>query len=167
MHTHTLIWGVVHSVGGNFPLYCCRRVPFLNLLKEEKNLFLLPPCLLKLLKDCPLGLEVLHIHPPLPHSLFSSSSSFSSSSCHTQSFCCLLPCDPFTTRPPSVFHRSPIRSWCHTSNSPFMHVHKMFTMLLTRSYRKRESCQVWMRLSVFLIHLSSALLRVNMKNKKK
>lgn len=46
------------------------------------------------------------------HSVFSSTapllpSSFSSSSSHTQFSRCSLSCDPFTARPPSIFHRSP------------------------------------------------------------
>lgn len=117
-------------------------------LQTRKNLLFLLS-LLKLHEGCPLGLEALHTPPPLPHSLFSPSPPTlppsppsPSSSSHTQSSRCSSPCDPFRTRPPSVFHRSPVRSWCHTSNSPFMHFHNMFTVLLTRAYRKKESCQV-------------------------
>lgn len=70
-HTHTLIRGVVCSICGNFPVYCCRRVPRLYLTKKEKKfLYFFFLSLLKLHKSCPLGLEVLHSQFFLPLLLF-------------------------------------------------------------------------------------------------
>lgn len=85
----------------------------------------------------------------LSHCMFNffSPSSSSPPFCrHAQSSRCSLSCDPFSVKP-SVFHRSPIRSWCYTSSSPFKHFHN--TLLLTSAYRMKWSCQQWMRLTVF------------------
>lgn len=88
-HTHTLIYihtlwwyqKLVGSVGGNFPVCCCRK----TFRWKKKILYFF---FSTLYKSCPLGLEVSAAPPPLPRSLFAPSFPLLASSPHSQSCCC-------------------------------------------------------------------------------